>query len=122
MKKVVQIRYYGNGNGKNSKWDHLNDNGEIVSEDLTKDNFNENLSEYSNILQIGIQSFPGAAFSLNEGIDKVLIGTTGIYELNLENLIDINKLSIDNDTLDLINKSSGSLYVIIDLLYEEVSE
>ena len=111
MKKVAQIRYYGDDEGsKNSL------NG------LTQENFNEELEKYQNIQQIGIQSFPGAIFRLNDGEDPIYIGATGIYELNIQNLIDINRLIIDDKTLEQINNSNGSLYIIIDILYEEVDE
>lgn len=111
MKKVAQIRYYGNGNEKN------------FPSGLTQESFNTKLAEFKNIIQVGIQSFPGAIFYLNDSIDPILIGSTGIYELDVGNLIDINKLQINKkQTLGLINSSSGSLYVIIDILYEEVNE
>lgn len=115
MKKVAQIRYYGNPKSGEETNDKNSPNT------LTKDNFNQQLKKYGNILQIGIQSFPGAGFKLNESGDLVLIGATGVYELDIGNLIDINQIEIADSTLELINDSNGSLYVIIDILYEEVN-
>jgi hypothetical protein len=38
------------------------------------------------VSHLGIQGEPGVVFYLNNGIDPITIGATGIYEINFENL------------------------------------
>jgi hypothetical protein len=73
--------------------------------------------KYVPILQLGIQSIPGTYFYLNGGLDPIIIGSTGIYELDLTGDIEISKLEFDYSSLQRINEMANG-YLIIDIIYE----
>lgn len=74
------------------------------------------------LIQLGIQTLPGTAFYLNGNATRpILIGNTGIYELNLNNLSQITSLAFDSSSMDLIDgQENGAL--IVDMMYEDGSE
>lgn len=74
--------------------------------------------KYVPILQLGIQTVPGTYFYLNGGLDPIIIGSTGIYELDLNGEVEISKLEIDRDSLNRINEMQNG-YLIIDIIYED---
>ncbi len=108
-KQVMQFRYYGQGNPKNYP-DGI-DSTSLKSGSIFND--------YCPIIQMGIQSFPGLKFYLNNSNTSVIVGTTGIYELDLENYAEINKLSIDEHSLNLIDTNNPSIYLIIDVITDK---
>ena len=77
--------------------------------------------KYVPILQLGIQSIPGTYFYLNGGLDPIIIGATGIYELDLSGEIEISKLEFDYESLERINKMANG-YLIVDIIYEDEEE
>lgn len=107
-RKVTQIRYYGDNNAKNYP-------NELKGSQLTT---GIAFKKYMPIYQIGIQAIPGAAFSINNSTESILIGTTGIYELNVDNLTQITNLTFDKITVKNVNESNGLAYIIVDILYE----
>lgn len=106
-KKISQVRYYGTGNGANYP-------GGLTYRSLVSGSA---FSEYGSILQLGIQTMPGTKFYLNGSSHPVIVGNTGIYELNVKDLISINSLQFDAASINLINNNSNA-YLIVDLLYE----
>jgi hypothetical protein len=60
---------------------------------------------------------PGTKFYLNDGKTPIIIGSTGIYEIDLEGLSEITRLSFDKTSISLIDKNAGA-YLIIDLIYD----
>ena len=74
--------------------------------------------KYVPILQLGIQSIPGTQFYLNGGLDPIIIGSTGIYELDLNGEVEISKLEFDYASLQTIDKMQNG-YLIIDIIYED---
>jgi hypothetical protein len=62
---------------------------------------------------------PGVEFHLNNGITPITIGYTGIYELELDDKIDIFNLAFEAASMNLIgaNESSDS-YLIVDIIYD----
>lgn len=107
-KQVMQFRYYGENNNKNYPTG-------IIMNDLKSGKL---FDGYCPIIQLGIQSMPGLKFYLNDSNTSVIVGSTGIYELDLENYAEINKLSIDGNSLNLIDQNS-SAYLIIDIITEK---
>ena len=69
------------------------------------------------IVQLGIQTLPGVKFYLNKAIDPIMIGETGIYDLELDGTTQITHLCFDGTSLNLIN-SNPDAYLIIDIIYE----
>lgn len=107
-KHIMQFRYYdenhNNNQPENLKLSQLV-NGEVFS-------------KYLPFTQLGIQSLPGTRFYLNDNIEgPVILGSTGIYELELEGISKINSLKFDSKSLNLI-KNNPNGYLIIDVIYE----
>ena len=105
-KQVMQFRYYGEGNSKNCP------TALISEESLISGKVFEN---YYPIIQLGIQTLPGSQFYLNNSSTSVLIGSTGIYELDLEGYTEITNLNFDRKTIERINENSNA-YLIIDII------
>lgn len=107
-KHIMQFRYYDESNSNNQpeglKLSQL-ENGDVFS-------------KYRSFTQLGIQSLPGTRFSLNDNIEgHIIIGSTGIYELELEGISEINSLKFDSKSLELIRDNPNG-YLIIDVIYE----
>lgn len=105
-KKIQQFRYYPNGTsvypaGLNS----------------TKLANGKAFLGYLPIVQLGIQTLPGVIFRLNGASNDIIVGSTGIYELDVSNGASITALSIDAASLKMIDES-GTGYLIIDILYD----
>ena len=110
-KKIKQFRYYAN-NSDNNYPKSLKHN-QLISGSV--------FSSYMPIIQLGIQSIPGTKFYLNGSNNPIIIGNTGIYELDLEGLSQINSLQFDANSVIFIN-SNQSAYLIIDIIYEKEEE
>ena len=107
-KHIMQFRYYdenhSNNQPENLKLSQLV-NGEVFS-------------KYLPFTQLGIQSLPGTRFYLNDNIEgPVILGSTGIYELELVGISKISSLKFDSKSLNLI-KNNPNGYLIIDVIYE----
>ena len=113
MSKVLkQFRYYGKNNENNFP-------SELDINKLMGSAFILQGNESAPIIALGIQAIPGLKFYLNEAVDPIIIGNSGIYQLELINNYEINKLSFDKNSVEnLIDNSSNSAYLIIDIIYE----
>lgn len=76
------------------------------------------------IYQLGIQSFPGTKFYLNGGTDPIIIGTTGIYELDLQEKATITALRFASDSIKIITNAleNAGGFLIVDIVYEGEEE
>lgn len=108
---IKQFRYFGT---KNTEQNQLTINNHINSlDDIENKDF---LSELSPIKKIGIQTMPGVKFYLNNEDDPIIIGASGIFELDLLNTsASITQLIFDQDSLKNINNAPGG-YLIIDVI------
>ena len=77
-KQIMQFRYYAEGNSKNQP--RTINKAKLSSGSV--------FSNYFPITQLGIQALPGTKFYLNNSTTPIIIGSTGIYELDLEGLSD----------------------------------
>lgn len=71
------------------------------------------------ILQLGIQTFPGAIFYLN-GVslnNAIRVGSTGIFEISVTNQMRISKLQFDERSLSTLD-SNPTTALIVDMLIE----
>ena len=115
MAKVVrQYRYYEEGNSKNQPEDATLEAFEIGSVFFEE-------SKLAAITQLGIQTLPGTKFYLNNAKKPIIVGATGIYELDLEGISEINSLFFDKHSLETI-ESIGNAYLIVDALYQVEEE
>lgn len=113
MKVMKQFRYYGENSSNNYP------NG-LVAEDLYSDNI---FSGLGSITQLGIQGRPGTIIFLNGQEYPIILGETGIYEIDLQDRGQI--YSIQFEKSQLIDKAiyPGSLdsnRLLIDIIYERM--
>ena len=107
-KHVMQFRYYED-NHTNNQPVELNA-GQLVNGTV--------FAKYLPFTQLGIQALPGTRFYLNDNIEgSVIVGSTGIYELDLEGISKINSLYFDSKSLKLITDNPNA-FLIIDVIYE----
>lgn len=107
-KHIMQFRYYANGDSNNQP-------SNISTASLQDGTV---FSKYLPFTQLGIQTLPGTRFYLNDNMEgPVIVGSTGIYELELEGISKITNLSFDSKSLELI-KNNNSAHLIIDVIYE----
>lgn len=120
---ITQFRFFGD---QNSVFNTSNSEAIYHLMDSNTDNLTmEGLiggsafEDYYPIVQLGIQSLPGLKFTINSNFDPIIIGTTGIYELDLiDSSASITSLAFDKASLELINQNPDG-YLIIDIVYEE---
>lgn len=110
-RKVMQFRYYGPGNLNNCP-------SRLSKLQLTRGTA---FNSYRPIKQLGIQAPPGTQFTLNNSLQPIIVGHTGIYELELDDMVEIFQLSFSGKSIDYIDTSSGA-YLIIDMIYGEKEE
>lgn len=111
-KYVNQVRYYESGSSKNSPAAlprNKMSNG-------TAFKYSDHMS--AGIVQLGIQTLPGVQFTINTAPTPVTVGSTGIYELNVDGLTTISSLTFTKASLDLIDNNE-SAYIIVDYIYEK---
>ena len=107
MKKIMQLRYFGEEKSTNLPNDEKNWQFNL-------------LSKYGNVSHLGIQGEPGIVFYLNEGHNPIQLGNTGIYEINLEGLGYITKLYFDMDILHEVypkDNMNEKHVLIVDFVY-----
>ena len=121
-KKVTQLRFFGDTNSylntsdKDAIYHQIDDNqpNSLSSIDLSS---GDAFLDYMPIVQLGIQALPGTKFNLNANLESIIIGTSGMYELDLSNTSAIlTSLRFDQDSLDAINATPDG-YLIIDIVY-----
>ena len=113
-KQVKQFRYYGE-----SLENQLNNFPLKININNLSDGTIFQDEKVLPISQLGIQTLPGTKFFLNGNSTQrpIIVGHTGIYELNLNNLTQITALQFHRESLELINNQNGVL--IIDVIYED---
>ena len=124
VKKIAQFRFFGDTNSQfNTKdqnviyhqLDENSPNGLTMTDLISGEVF----SNYTPIIQLGIQSFPGLKFNLNANLEPVMIGASGIYELDLtDSSVALTSITFEKDSLELVNTNPDG-YLIIDIVYQE---
>lgn len=109
-KTVKQFRYYSDNENERA-----NNNPTNISKDYLVSG--EVFAPYMPISQIGIQATPGTAFYLNRSTEPIIIGNTGIFELDLNDQIEIIALRFDAKSIQFINENINA-YLIIDVICE----
>ena len=119
--KVKQFRYY---NDKSSEVTESKRNQPTTLDGTTTLITSEHyvngdvFGKHFPVTQLGIQALPGTKFYLNEAVDPVIIGATGIYELDLTNGIQISKISFAHDSMEKI-KNNDNAFLIVDIIYDD---
>ncbi len=105
VKNVKQFRYYSTDSQYNTN-------------DLNFFKTSINFVQYAPIVHLGIQTIPGVQFYLNGNHNPMVVGATGIYELDLENTTGlIQSIYFDDKSLNIIN-NIPTAYLIMDIIYE----
>ena len=73
------------------------------------------------IKQLSIQTMPGVKFFLNEYKEPVMVGATGIFELDITAGTEIYFLRFHSKSIEAIERLDNA-YVIVDIVYEEGGE
>ena len=100
---MKQFRYYGDGN-------ELNYPKNLTKDRLVKDNI---FSSEGSIIQMGIQGRPGTTFYLNGQSFPIVLGETGIYEIDLQNYGQIISIQFSGEELDNYAKNKDRLLIDI---------
>lgn len=122
-KKIAQFRFFGDSNSNFNSVDqdqiyHQMDNNQPTSLTTTDLASGEVFTDYTPIYQLGIQSQPGLKFNLNTNLDPIVVGASGMYELDLsDSSAVLTSLTFEKESLDLINSNPDG-YLIIDIVYQ----
>lgn len=120
---IAQVRFYSDGNENNTEKFNLTgleDNEEekkLIHTDFCS---NEAFKDFIPIRRLGIQTLPGTRFYLNGNTEPVIVGPSGVYELDLssETSAVLSSLSFDIKSMEIINNLSNG-YLIIDMIYNK---
>ena len=112
MKKIMQFRYYRDNSSFNYP---IGLTGEVLAS-------GELFGPYGSVSSLGIQGPPGLKFHLNNSSNPIVIGKTGIYQLDTR---DVNRITsiefpgLGTEKSDLSQKSllTESSKLIIDIVY-----
>lgn len=108
-KQIYQVRYYGENNSKNQP--------QSISGNKLKSG--SVFSNYLPMTQLGIQTMPGVKFYVNNSPSPVIVGATGIYELDVDGLTEITNLTFDTTAINLIKANPSTAYLIVDIIYDD---
>lgn len=90
-----------------------------IIEQYTKKDFQKlraGIEVPSGIVELGIQTFPGVKFYLNnDSSNLITIGSTGIYNLKAVSGIPITKFTLQN-----IPQDGDNFYILVDIIKEGV--
>lgn len=107
-KEIFQLRYFGEGHGNNFPTT-------ISQQMLLEGSF---LPKNSSIIKLGIQSIPGLKFYINDNTSPIMLGSSGLYEIDLTHTTGvITSLKFDNQILDNFSNYNNS-YLFIDMIME----
>jgi hypothetical protein len=120
-KRIKQYRYYNDNNDgvtQNQPKEVVGDDG--VKQPVTYKHYVSGLVFGSNfpVLQLGIQALPGTKFYLNNAVDPIIIGLTGIWEVDLDGQTEITAIQIDNQSIQNI-KNNNNAFLIVDVIYDD---
>lgn len=112
MKKIAQFRYRGEDHEENYP------NIESYTDKLTYGNI---FQDYGFVSHLGIQGPVGMRFYLNFSSCPIMIGQTGIYELDLEDIGRISAIRFDRTDIDTYyTDNPRNDKILIDIVYEGV--
>lgn len=107
-KRIGQIRYFKEGDTKNNYPSNIN---------MLRLRTGAAFTQVYPIVQLGIQTLPGTKVYVNNHTTPVIIGATGIYELDVDGLTNITDIQFDDASLRTI-AANPNAYIIIDYVYE----
>lgn len=108
MKCIKQFRYYGDNNSNNYP-------SNMTTSNLIRSNI---FSGYGSITQMGVQARPGTTMYLNNSIYPIVIGETGIYEIDLQEYGQIYAIRFAETSLQDYGTAGNTDRLLIDIIYE----
>lgn len=118
--RVKQFRYYSD-----EATSSQNNQPSMLSEDkpVTYSNYvkGDVFGTYFPVTQLGIQALPGTKFYLNHALEPIIIGVTGIYDLELNEQTQITKIQFDEESMKNI-RDNNNAYLIVDIIYDDGEE
>lgn len=106
VQQFKQFRYNNNSSSLNFPTD-------LTDADLVS---GECFIDYLPAIQLGVQSLPGTKFYINDATRPVIVGFTGIFELDFSQGGAITSLAFDEQSMAAI-RSNDSASLIIDIAY-----
>ena len=73
-------------------------------------------ANYTSIVQLGIQAPPGTRFYLGGSGSALMVGASGVFQLDLREKSTITGLRFDAQSINFV-ELNGSAYIIVDILY-----
>lgn len=114
-KQIMQFRYYGEGQHEKEK----NQPSNTMSAEALRSG--SVFTPFLPFTQLGIQTWPGTHFYLNNAETPIIVGQTGIYELELEGISEITNIQFDYDSIQRI-ETNPNAYIIIDVICDVLKE
>lgn len=106
-RKIKQFRYYGPNDARNYP-------EETTYANLLTGNI---FQRYAPILSLGVQGDPDLKFYINQSQYPIMLGATGIYELDIDSVTSLSSIRIDRQSLDNISADNANP-LMIDIIYE----
>lgn len=114
--RVKQFRYYNDKEAEKGTASNNSPAGAEMSKFIDGTVF----ADCFPISQLGIQALPGTRVLLNKATDQdyILIGQTGIFELDLDNQTEITSICFDKESMEKINAVTNAV-LIVDIIYDD---
>ena len=100
-KKIGQIRYFGERNRQNYP----------TTINATKLRTGGAFTSVYPFVQLGVQTLPGTKFYVNNHTTPVIVGATGIYELDVNGLSNLTDIQFDDKSLKTINDNENAYLI-----------
>lgn len=113
--KIKQFRYYNDGEALKGYLSNNSPSNAKGTDFITGDIFEDCFP----ISQLGIQALPGTRVLLNKAADQdyILIGQTGIFELDLDNQTEITSIQFDAQSIATIAEVQNAV-LLVDIIYD----
>ena len=115
-KTIRQYRYYGDDNDNNQPKSltkermYINNSSNVfTSESIIQD--------LGKITHLGVQGIPGVKLYINDNLGPIIIGGTGVFELDITDYSFIYSLTVDPESAIMIEQNPNG-YLIIDAIYD----
>lgn len=109
-RQLQQFRYYGDGSPKTSN--NSQDKTKLKASNLISGSIFPDA-----IVALGIQTYPGVKFYLNGSDESIIIGSSGLFEIDLNDNCEITLLQFEEESVNFINSPNNTAYLIIDIIY-----
>lgn len=101
LQSFKQFVYCGTGSNRNN----------INAETLIN-----GINNYAPIVQLGVQAPPGTKFYINGNTEPVIIGSTGLFSIDLRDNGSISEIRFDRNSVNAIG-SNDRFILIVDIAY-----